>query len=190
MKTLPLFICRQPLAWAAVSVCIERITHRSSANCAVQGKRLLISSPLCPCLRNSNGDCIKCPIGRPFEPTLASPEYGWPCHCVSAGLGSNVSTWLGAPFMNRKTACLALAGKCGGLGASGCSSNEPRALAAFAEKKPVRLSRSTNASPAKPPPTCQRNSRRVWPQGVELGMKREVFMVFGRESRFIMFIEG
>jgi hypothetical protein len=35
MKMLPVFICRQPEACAAVSECIDRITQRSSANLAV-----------------------------------------------------------------------------------------------------------------------------------------------------------
>src|SRR4051812_25217916 len=144
MKMLPVFICRQPEACAAVSACIERTTQRSSANFAVCGKRLLISSPLCPCCVNGNGDCMRWPMGRPFEPTLASPAYGSPWCLVSSGFGSNVSTWLGPPFMKRKTQCFAFAGKCGGFASSGDAC----------------ASKSVSASPANPPPTCQRNSRR------------------------------
>ena len=69
-----MFICRQPEACAAVSVCIDRITHRSSANRAVCGKRLLISRPLWPCLVNGKGDCISLPIGRPLDPTGVLPR--------------------------------------------------------------------------------------------------------------------
>src|SRR5579871_1377181 len=72
--------------------------------------------------------------------------------------------WLGAPFMKRNTACLALAGKCGAFGASGFTD----------AARASRLSRSIRARPANPPPTCHRNSRRVRPQGVTLGRKRLV----------------
>src|SRR5690242_19694922 len=65
--------------------------------------------------------------------------------------------WLGAPIMKRKTACLALAGKCGGLGASGL------AVAAWASRE----RRSIRARPANPPPASQRNSRRVRPRGAD-----------------------
>ena len=44
---------------------------------------------------------------------------GWPCRRASSGLGSNRSTWLGPPTMNRKMTASARAGKCGGRAASG-----------------------------------------------------------------------
>ena len=120
MSTLPVFICRQPEAWAAVSVYSDRITHRSSANRAVCGKRLLISRPLWPCLRERERRlCIRWPIGRPLEPTGVSPVYG--CAVVlrrAPAWGRTCRPGWAPPFMNRKTTCLALAGKCGGLGAS------------------------------------------------------------------------
>src|SRR3954468_14612763 len=116
---VPVLSCRQPPAWAAVSVYSERITHRSSANLAVCGNRLLIGRPLLPCFVNSNGLRIRWPTGRPLDPTLVLPVYGLPSYLSSSGLGSNVSTCEGAPFMNRKTTCLALPGKCGDFGASG-----------------------------------------------------------------------
>lgn len=78
MSTLPVFICKHPDACAAVSECIDRITQMSSACFAVCGKRLLIGSPLSPCCRNGKGDFIKYPIGRPFDPTFAFPEYAVP----------------------------------------------------------------------------------------------------------------
>src|SRR5262245_11535744 len=166
--TLPVLSCRHPPACAAVSVCMDRITHRSSANFAVCGNRLEIGSPLSPCWVNGKGLFIKWPIGRLFDPTLVFPVYGLPSYFSTAGFGSKVSICDGAPFMNRKTACLALAGKCGFLATSGpdfspaCAGN------------PSRDSRSTRANPANPPPTCQRNSRRDRPQGVGFGMKRRV----------------
>src|ERR1035441_6062476 len=42
----------------------------------------------------------------------------WMAYFSSAGLGSNVSMWLGAPTMNRKITDFALGLKCGGLAAS------------------------------------------------------------------------
>src|SRR5438128_7318694 len=101
-----------------------------------------------------------------------------PLNLVNAGLGSKVSTWLGPPFMKRKTQCLALAGKCGGLGARG----EVAALALSA-KNPPAANKSISASPAKPPPTCHKNSRRDWPHGVGLGMKRLIHLL--RVNEFI-----
>src|SRR5437016_1158574 len=84
--------------------------------------------------------------------------------------------------MNRKTTCLALAGKWGGLGASRYRSapadpfGAPPASSAastLAEKIPWRDRRSIRARPANPPPTSQRNSRRDRPHGVGLGMNRQ-----------------
>ena len=81
--------------------------------------------------------------------------------------------------MNRKTTCLALVAKCGGLGdiKYGCvpAAGPPSGWAACAdaEKKSDRDSRSIKPRPAKPPPTSQRNCRRERPHGVGLGMKRE-----------------
>src|SRR2546429_2545446 len=75
--------------------------------------------------------------------------------------------------MNKNAARFALAAKCGWRGLKGFD----KSTVAFAEgaacgalsKNPSRDSKSINASPAKPPPTSQRNSRRVRPQGVGLG---------------------
>jgi len=43
----------------------------------------------------------------------------WPAYFCSDGLGSNVSTWLGPPFMNRWITRFAFAAKCGSRSASG-----------------------------------------------------------------------
>ena len=64
---------------------------------------------------------------------LASPNSAgrvWPSSLFSSGLGSNVSRWLGPPAMNRKMTDLALAGRCGGLAASGFAVAGPRLLLA------------------------------------------------------------
>ena len=81
------------------------------------GNRLLMGRPLLPFL-NSKG-LHQIANGRPLEPTLVLPVYGLPSYFSSSGLGSNVSTCDGAPFMNRKMQCLALVGKCGFFATSG-----------------------------------------------------------------------
>src|SRR5262249_34892296 len=79
--------------------------------------------------------------------------------------------------INKNTTCLAFAAKCGAFGASGCVGSSAGAAVALASKKSLRESKSINASPANPPPTCQRNSRRVRRHGVRFGMKREWLIV-------------
>src|SRR5277367_3102991 len=78
--------------------------------------------------------------------------------------------------MNKKMQCLALPARCGSRAVERAS---PRAAAddpakARVAKKPSRESRSISASPAKPPPTSHKNSRRVRRHGVEFGMNRSV----------------
>ena len=65
---------------------MERITHKSSAYFDVCGNRSLIISPLFPRGLNSNGDCIRYPTGRPFEPTVNGPLYACPLYFVNSGL--------------------------------------------------------------------------------------------------------
>jgi hypothetical protein len=47
------------------------------------------------------------------------PSSGCAAYLVSAGLGSNVSTWLTPPLMNREITAVARGLKCGGFGAYG-----------------------------------------------------------------------
>jgi hypothetical protein len=51
------------------------------------------------------------PVPRLF--LKSSPVGCWPAYFSSAGLGSNVSTCEGPPFMKRKITRLALGAKCG-----------------------------------------------------------------------------
>ena len=53
--------------------------------------------PLWPYLRNLNGEGIAPPVGRSVA--RLPPGSGWPAYFSSAGLGSNVSTCDGPPFM-------------------------------------------------------------------------------------------
>src|SRR5262245_21516256 len=106
-------------SWLGTSAYIERMTHRSSAHhFATCGNRSLISSPLLPCLANLNGEGKAAPVLRSVRRFLG---IGLPAHFARAGLGSNVSTWLGPPFMNRCRTSVDLQGKCGLSGVSGLS---------------------------------------------------------------------
>src|SRR5882672_3513489 len=102
---------KRPGPWFGMSVCIERITQRSSANWERRGKRLLISSPDCPQRRNLNGDGIRLKVLRSVLRFAAGGRC--PAWVVSAGLGSNVSTCDGPPFMNRWISRFARGRKCG-----------------------------------------------------------------------------
>jgi hypothetical protein len=70
-----------------------------------------------PCGRNANGDGTN--PARTFCPFDAVGFF--PSWVLSAGFGSNVSTWLGPPFMNRKMTRFAFAGKCAPAAARGAS---------------------------------------------------------------------
>src|SRR5712692_10709095 len=76
----------------------------------------------------------------------------WPSYFFRAGLGSNVSMWLGPPTMNRKITDLALGAKFGGLAARGFT-----LALACAESR----SRDPRAIAPKPCPARARMSRRV-----------------------------
>src|SRR5205807_75949 len=79
-----------------------------------------------------------------------------PAYFVSSGLGSNVSTCDGPPFMNRWMTRLAFAGSGGFLGVSGLS-GEPAGSAASRPDSPRSDAR---ARPPMPMPERARKSRR------------------------------
>src|SRR6266446_5755006 len=126
----------------------------SSTHSARCGNSEETSIPLWPYFLNGQGDAS----------SGVSPLVNWlgtlpklsgsccPSYFLSAGLGSKVSMWLGAPTMNRKITALAFAGKCCGLGASGFS----RVAA-----KPSRSSRYCRASAPNPCAARVSTSRRV-----------------------------
>src|SRR5207247_2886453 len=119
------------------------------------GKISDTSIPFCPYLLNWNGLGISGP-GQPWR-TLMSPlpVSGCPAYLVRAGLGSNVSTWLGPPVMNSEITAFARALKCGGLGAYGFPwSGVLVQLASIdsAASSPSLWSREASASPLIPPP--------------------------------------
>ena len=80
---------------------------------------------------------------------------------VMAGLWSNVSMWLGPPYMNRKITLFAFGVKCGSLGASGSVRAAVSCADADGSKNPSAESSEVRATEPKPAPVCQRNSRRV-----------------------------
>src|SRR5256885_13559565 len=95
------------------------------------------------------------------------PSIGSPAYFASAGLGSNVSTWLQPPPMNSEITAVARGLKCGGLGAYGFTPTAAASHASVvfgssgpADKRPSRLRRYASASPLMPPPERKRNSRR------------------------------
>ena len=103
-----------------MSVYIERITQMSSMQPADVREQLAdLDAALAVLGRTVNGEGMQlaAACARPVhEPT---PAGAWPSYLSRAGLGSNVSTCDGPPFMNRKMTRLARAGKSGALGASG-----------------------------------------------------------------------
>lgn len=124
---------------------IERITHTSSIESPSLGKISLISMPLLPQRRKAKGEPNRLPVLRSvFRLPLG---MGWPLYFCSIGLGSNVSTWEGPPLRKRKMTCLAVAGKCGALGAIGAGVSAVcvafRIPASPAMPKPVPMVRST-----------------------------------------------
>src|SRR3989442_16032943 len=89
----------------------------------------------------------------------------WPAYLASAGLGSNVSTCEGPPFIKRKITRLARAGKCGGFGSRVWLGPVPGAEAEEAspiadDTNPPSDSTLERASAPKPPPSRQSMSRR------------------------------
>src|SRR5438093_918068 len=84
---------------------------------------------------------------------------GLPAYLARSGLGSNVSTWEGPPFMNRWITRLAFAGKCGDFGASGLINRS--AVAAGAPSAPSVPSSPVSPSIANPIPERESSSRRV-----------------------------
>src|SRR5450432_831916 len=78
--------------------------------------------PQSPYCFHSKGDFINGPILFVKNPVFLSRfGNGLPSHLMSSGLQSHVSTWLGPPLTKIQMTALALALKCGFLGARGFS---------------------------------------------------------------------
>src|SRR5579872_4671831 len=126
----------------------------SSTHSAICGKSDETSIPHWPYFRNCQGEASSgvSPLVNWLGTLPKLSGSCWPSYFLSDGLGSKVSTWLGAPTMNRKMTDLALPGKCCGLGASGLIRILPKAS---------RSSRYCRASAPKPCAARVRTSRRV-----------------------------
>src|SRR4051794_26048377 len=105
--------------------------------------------PDLPCLLNLYGERIRLVALRSI---LMLAGAFWPWYFSRAGLGSNVSTWEGPPFMNRWMIRLALGAKCDGLGARGLLE-----LGRSMARRPFSWSRL--ARPMTPKPVPSRWSR-------------------------------
>src|SRR5262249_10112667 len=147
--------CNRPEPCAKLFVHVERMIAISSTHFARFGYRSETSMPDLPCFENLRGEPNSLPGLRIFS---ASSLVGmsWPLRLTSSGLGSNVSTWLTPPYMNRQMTALAFAAKCGFFGASG-----PGVTCGGAAARPSSASSADRARPAKPPPVCIRKSRRA-----------------------------
>src|SRR5699024_4968004 len=124
----------------------------------------LTSMPLRPYFLNEKGEPISAPAF--LRPVLTESGGRSPWCFERAGLGSNVSTCDGPPFMNRKMTLLALGAKWGGFGASGLVA-ERSARADSPARAPAR------PSVPKPPPIRRSHSRRVQPAD-EIGCRMAV----------------
>ena len=136
----------------------------SSSRPARCGNRSEIVVPASPCRRNLRDEPSSVPGLRTFSSgSLSRMGIGLPWCLASSILGSNVSTWLTPPYMKSTMHALALAGKCGVLGAIAPAADDSlrRKRRPIARRSPSSASRVASAVPTKPPADSQRNSRRV-----------------------------
>src|SRR6516162_3807404 len=118
-KILPVFICSIAEPWMGESAVIECKKARSSIQVARCGNRSLTHLPHWPyCLNFHFGPTTRPSFFLPLRPNVLTGTV-LPSSSYSLGLYSNVSTWLGPPYMNRKMTLLAFGAKCGFFGASG-----------------------------------------------------------------------
>ena len=102
-------VCTKVMAgsWLMASVTTDLTKHRSSTTPAVWGSSSLTGAPHLPCVANLNAepasgsDAWKAlmPVSR--WPPRTDSGKSWPCRLASSGFGSNRSSWLGPPAMNR-----------------------------------------------------------------------------------------
>ena len=134
-----------------LSVSIERMSVTSSAIPAKCGKSSLTSIPHLPARLNSQGEPNRLPVAVRSSFGFANGS-GLPFSARRRGFGSNVSTWLGPPLINKKMTRFARAGKWGAFGASGLDV----ACAACAPSAP---SKPCSANAPKPAPALRSRSR-------------------------------
>src|SRR6516225_6946970 len=133
------------------SAVIEWRKAISSTHLARCGKRSLTHLPERPYRLN----CHLGPTTRPWflwppRPNVFTATV-LPSSSYSFGLYSNVSTWLGPPYMKRKMTLLALAGRGGAFGARGLANLlTPSAATASVAKNPSRDKSPVKATPVNP----------------------------------------
>jgi hypothetical protein len=152
VRSEPVFICSEAAPCAAESQQAERTIARSSAQVARCGNSSEISMPDRPCLANLNGEPLILPLDFCVCELVALNECSVAWRRLRSGFGSNVSTWLGPPTMNRKMQLLARGAKWDGV-------------VAEAPRMPSFASRYAIAVPKKPLPAWVRSCRRVTLQG-------------------------
>src|SRR5713101_4050717 len=153
----PVFMKTVATSCAGMSVYIERMTARSSTSSPNFGKTSLTSIPDLPLRANLNGEAIATP---------PMPGSSWPSYLASIGFGSKVSTCEGAPWAKMWTTRLALAGKCGDLGASAERGSASWTGAAPRQSSAKRVARPNAPNPI---PARWRNWRRVRKKSAGLG---------------------
>ena len=125
-RASPQFINSSDGSWFGTSACIERITQMSSMCSAVCLKSSLTSRPHLPRFSNLKNVGSAAPVFR----SVARFGLGsaLPAYLASAGLWSQVSTWLGPPLAKMWMTRFALTGNWGFFGARGFSDvSTPRA---------------------------------------------------------------
>ena len=141
-------------ACTTLSVWKLRTKHMSSTHCDKCGNKSLTHIPLSPyCLKFQGELKIGVDPSVNWLPTFPKLSGNfWPSNFFSAGFGSNVSIWPGAPTINRKITRLALPAKCGCFEANGfVAAPTPAALAIIA----------CNAKAPKPCAEARNTSRRL-----------------------------
>src|SRR5208283_1097697 len=116
-RASPQFMSINDGSWLGTSAYIERMTQMSSMFLAVLANNSLTSMPLLPYFWNLKGEGNALPVRRSVARFGMGSDL--PTYLASMGLGSNVSIWLGPPFMNRWMTRFALPGNIGRLGAMG-----------------------------------------------------------------------
>ena len=138
-------------AWMVLLLVHDFRKQMSSTHFARLGIRSETHCPLPPCRANLR--VLARTVSRPLVNWLLSwptdAGSGLPCHFANSGLGSNRSTWLGPPVMNRKMTRFAVGSWCGFLAASGSAARVDCAVS------------QASARPPRPPPAACSAARRV-----------------------------
>src|SRR3954452_19731140 len=120
----PVFIWQTEPTWFRPSAQQDRMMVISSTCSPTLAYQSETHIPLCPYCFHLRREAIRvlCAVPRDvWEGLPMESGTGLPSSLVSRDLGSNRSTWLGPPSINRNMTDLARGGWCGFLGSSGSS---------------------------------------------------------------------